>query len=157
MANSKEEEEYRMFFQILIDDIRFSKKQQWNTIYLTLVAIGAIWGVCLAIESKGYCLAQPLPIVYVNPKWFLTLICIIVAGIGIMYIGRYCWDIQRYRYISICIRRTKFSNGIRNILKKDPHWYTLKESKFIKFLKFLKFLRLLEFLESKLRWKKDHI
>jgi hypothetical protein len=157
MANSREQEEYRMYFQILIDDIRFSKKQQWKTIYLTLVAIGAILGIFLAVESKANFLCQHLPIVYITPKSFLTIICIIVAGVGIMYIGRYCWDIQRYRYLSMRILRTKFSKGLRNILNKDPDWYTLNKSKFIKFLRFLKFFRVLGFLKSKLRWKKDYI
>ena len=138
MANSKEEEEYRMYFQVLIDDIRYSKKQQWNTIYLTLIAIGAILGVFFAVVSKENFLFQCLPIVKITPRWFLTVICIFIAGLGIMYIGRYYRDIGRYRYKTRCILREKFCEYTKNIAdedekpdaKKDPKWYKQQRREF---------------------------
>lgn len=152
MANSKEEansnkEEDRMYFQVLIDDIRYSKQQQWNTIYLALVAIGAILGIFLAVESKVNFLCQPLPIVKITPRWFLTVICSFIAGLGIMYIGRYYRDIGNYRYKSRRILREKFSEYTRNIAredpdaKKDPEWYKQQRREF--WLFFIPFLILI--------------
>ena len=140
MANSKDEEEYRMYFQVLIDDIRFSKKQQWNTIYQTLVAIGAILGVFLAVESKANFLCQSLPIVKITPRCFLTIICVLIAALGIIYIGRFCVDIQRYRYKSRLIFREKFSDDMWDIAKedpdakKDPEWYKQQQCEFLWFV-----------------------
>jgi hypothetical protein len=132
MANSKEEEECRMYFQILMDDIRYSKQQQWNTIYLTLIAIGAILGVFLTVESKGYCFAQPLPILKISLRSFLIGICIFILGLGIAYIWRYYVDIERYRYKSRLILTNRFSDDTETIAEKEPEWF---ESKWYKFLR----------------------
>lgn len=135
MPNSKEEEEYRMFFQILIDDIRYSKQQQWNTIYLTLIAIGAILGVFLAIQEKANCLSQSPSF-----RYFLIGVCVVISSSGILYIKKYYGDIGRYRYKSRLIFREKFSDRMWDIAKegpdakKDPEWYSQQRCEFLWFV-----------------------
>jgi hypothetical protein len=86
---TKKNEDLRLFYQIVIDDIRYSKQQQWNTIYLTLLAIAATISLFLGIETKpGF--SQSL-------KWFLIIVCIFIALMGIIFIGIYQGSMAKYR------------------------------------------------------------
>ena len=90
MANSNKGEELRLLYQDIIDNIRYSKQQQWNTVYLTLVAIGAILALVLGLYSK--------PFLYECLLLWLSIICYIIAGLGIYFIVNYQIDIAKYRY-----------------------------------------------------------
>lgn len=86
----KDKETIRVFFQVKIEDIRYSKQQQWNTIYYTLITIGGIIGLVLSLKST-----QVLTQCFRNS---LMLLCSIISLLGIVYIGIYQWAMAKYRF-----------------------------------------------------------
>jgi len=111
MSNSKEDEELRLLYQTRIDDIRYSKQQQWNTVYLALIAIGGILALLLGLPLQQV-LSQKLTI-------FLTAICIIVCLAGIGFIGVYQYSIARYRFVIEQITQT-FTSKTKEVYGKEP-------------------------------------
>lgn len=95
-----DDEDLRLFYQIVIDDIRYSKQQQWHSIYLTLLAIVATVSLFLRI--------QPNPSFSQTLRGLLIVVCIGVSLLGIIFIGIYHSSIAKYR----CKKE--------NILKKLP-------------------------------------
>jgi hypothetical protein len=76
-------------YKTLIDDIRYTKQQQWNTIYLTLIALAGIITLWFASEQT----------LYQNfLKWFLIITSFVITLLGIFYIRRYHHDLTKYRY-----------------------------------------------------------
>jgi len=130
MANSNKDEELRLLYQVSIDDIRFSKQQQWNTIYLTLIAIGAILALFLGLESnpvlkKVLCqrfLPDFLPWKNINIslRGFLAYSCIIIAGLGIFYICQYQKDLAAYRFNKRLLMANFTSKKAKRIVRKEP-------------------------------------
>lgn len=128
MANSNEDEEFRLLFQVFIDDIRYSKEQQWKIIYLTLVAIGAILALSLGLNSKQILSEQFLPdflfgnYITISLRAFLAGICGFISFLGIMYIWIYHGDIDRYRCKKELLMKT-FTKKAQKISEKEPKWY----------------------------------
>ena len=120
MPNSKEHEEIRALYQIYIDEIRYTKQQQWNTVYLTLFAIAGILALSLGLQI----LSQSLTI-------FLIAICIVIAVFGIFLIGHYQWSLARYRYKKDRIIGT-FSHRAAEIVHKEPRCRELLDHFFAK-------------------------
>jgi len=94
MSNSNEDENMRLLYQVYIDDIRFSKQQQWNTLYLTLLAISGIIALSIYLPYK-LGLTETTELQHI--KRFLTLICLLVSSLGILFLTNYYFDIKRYR------------------------------------------------------------
>jgi len=49
MSNSKDRETLRLLYGVSINDIRFSKRQQWYVMYLTVIAIAGILSLSLKL------------------------------------------------------------------------------------------------------------
>lgn len=93
MSNSKEDEELRLLFQINIEDLRYCKKQQWYTLYITLLAIGGLITLAVALKPFSACL-----------KEFLLIICSwIVSFIGIAFMIVYYSSIKTFRDLKLKI------------------------------------------------------
>jgi len=118
MAKPNEGELLRLFYQVFIDDIRYSKKQQWNTIYLTLVALGAILALFLALPSKQ-----------ILPQWVLQLFVALIAGLGVGYIGRFHKSMTEYRKEKkqLLDRFSSESKKAKEIAKKEPEGFFGKD------------------------------
>lgn len=90
MSNSNKDqnkdENARVLFQTYIDDIRFSKRQQWYVMYLTLLAIAGI----LSLSLKVLCDHTVL-------GCLLTLLGLVIPVLGLYMIRQYNYDIERYR------------------------------------------------------------
>jgi len=96
----KDKETIKLFFQVKLADIRYSKQQQWNTIYYTLITIGGIIGLIVSLESKGI-LSQCFF------RYSLMLLCTFISVLGIVYIGIYQWAMARYR-----VQKDKFREAL---------------------------------------------
>lgn len=51
----EKEEQFRIMYKIAIEDLKFAKKQQWQTIYVTLSAIGALVYAYTKIDENVSC------------------------------------------------------------------------------------------------------
>ena len=114
MIVSNEGEEFRLLYQTSIDDIRYSKQQQWNVIYLTLIAVGGIIAFCIRLRMEQK-LSQDL-------HYFFVGVSIAIALLGASFIVRYQRDIERYRYTKNQFLIT-FSKKAQEIQRKEPEWY----------------------------------
>ena len=82
MQDSKEYQELRLRFQTYIDDIRYSKQQQWNILYLTLLAVAGVISLKLTQASS---------------PWLLTVFILVISGLGIYFVGAFHWSMTCYR------------------------------------------------------------
>jgi hypothetical protein len=118
---SKKDEELRLLYKISIDDIRYSKQQQWNTIYLTLLAIAATISLFLVLKN-GLFISDSL-------KIFLISICIFIALVGIIFIAIYQSSMAKYRCKKNKLERN-FSDEIKK-LDYDCHFLKYYKKDFI--------------------------
>jgi uncharacterized membrane protein len=88
-------EELRMLFQVSIEDIRYTKRQQWNTIYLTLLAVGSVIALFLNLKSSD--LLSQCSLVASFLVWLLKSLVIIVPLLGIYFMRTYFLDLLKYR------------------------------------------------------------
>ena len=100
--SKKQEEEYRLIYNDLSNNIQFSKKQQWNTIYLTILSFVAIISL-FSLEFE-------------NIKRYLVLASIIIFVFGIYFIGHYQLTKAEYRILKDKIV-DKFSDETKKVIK----------------------------------------
>jgi hypothetical protein len=103
MSNCNENEELRLLFQINIEELRYCKMQQWHTLYVTLLAIGGLISLVLALKSPTFGL-----------KEFLIIICWSVSVIGIVFVFVYYYSIKDFRSTKLKIIN-KFSSETKKI------------------------------------------
>lgn len=116
--NEKEEQVIGILYQDVINSIRYSKKQTWNTIYLTLIAIGAIWALFLSLQSKP----ESRLILTDGFLRHLHIVFYVVAGLGILYIIRYHGSITAYRFDKEDLLK-KLSCKRQESEPKERKWY----------------------------------
>jgi hypothetical protein len=88
-------ENIKLLFQTYVDDIRYSKQQQWNIIYLTLIAISGIIALALSFDDSNS--TQLLSNYFF--RYSLMVFCGFISLLGIFYIGIYQWSMAQYRYL----------------------------------------------------------
>jgi hypothetical protein len=99
LDTEKKDAELRTLLDICIEDIRFFKKQQWNTVYLTLVAFAALVGFVLALSyDYDVTLGHGL-------KMFLTLVNIVIAIFGMYFLQDHSHAIEKARQRKLDIRK----------------------------------------------------
>jgi hypothetical protein len=105
-------DEIRVLFETYIADIRYTKQQQWNTIYLTLIALAAIASLVIAFPR--------LPCLF---RISLTAACPFIGALGICYIWNYHKDLSRYRTIKdYILDEKKFRVTLTEVVKKSECW-----------------------------------
>ncbi len=82
---SEEKATLRLILENKLNDIRYTKQQQWHVLYLTLIAIAGITSLFLGIELN---LCFRISLLIVN---------ILVGIIGGGFIIRYACDLATYR------------------------------------------------------------
>jgi hypothetical protein len=97
----KEAQELRLLFTSCTEALEFSKKQQWHTLYITLVALG---GLLTVAERYDLC---PREYHFV---WWCWTICVI----GLIFMFTYLYSIMKSRGQKLKISE-KFSDEARSI------------------------------------------
>ncbi|MEJ2193021.1 MAG: hypothetical protein P8Y39_11905 [Nitrospirota bacterium] len=115
-------DEVRLLFETHIADIRYTKQQQWKTIYLTLIALAAI--VSLSAFDLPYIL-----------RIYLTAVSPFVGALGICYIYNYHKDLSKYRAIKDHILEKRFRVSIDELFEEfpkgwEPQWKDKKNDLF---------------------------
>jgi len=107
-----------------VEDIRFAKKQQWNTLYLTLIALAGV----LSLFFAGCPSKLPL----FHTCWFrgvLSLVCFSVFVLGIIFLCNYQKDFNKYRgHVEEAIEKLQVADGIKAFLKdkrSNDNWITV--------------------------------
>lgn len=88
LETMQQDEELRLIYDKLISDIEYSKKQIWNTLYLTILSLAGI--ISLHLSNL-----EILPSNSIDNLLILT--SIIIGVVGIVLIGVYHWTIEKYR------------------------------------------------------------
>lgn len=111
MANNEEDKittkEKEILYNDMINAIRYSKRQQWNSIYLTMLSLAGIISLHLSVGKEIPCKCF---------DYLLLIICVIVGVLGIIFISRYYCDIKRYRSIKEEVVK-QFTNEFGALLK----------------------------------------
>jgi len=89
----------KLDYQIAIEDIRFTKKQLWNTVYYSLIANSGIIALVFGLNSNLIAFTIKL-------RWVFTAISIFVTAIGILLLYRYHWSLTEYR-----LKKEEIKNG----------------------------------------------
>ena len=76
----KSEDELNMLYQIVVDDIRFTKRQQWTVPYYCFLLFSALVAY-VSLRSEQFQIPTNLP-----EKWFLILIDWSIAIFGTNYL-----------------------------------------------------------------------
>jgi hypothetical protein len=121
-------DEIRVLFETYIADIRYTKQQQWNTVYLTLVALAAV--VTLNVAFSFPC----------SIRNFLAIVSSFIGALGILYICNYHRDLTKYRTMKNCIYESAFDVTVTELLKEfprkwEPAWEDMiREKDFVYFV-----------------------
>lgn len=86
------EEDQRLFYNIKVDDIRYTKEQQWKTVYFTVIANAAIISLALYLGLHDKCESQ------FNQAILLTIISCFISFVGIIFLWNYQFRLEEYRF-----------------------------------------------------------
>jgi len=124
--NSDDERDFKALLswvQSSAEDIRFAKKQQWNTLYLTLIALAGVLSLFFAGSGSNLPLFQAC--------WFrsvLSLVCLFVLLLGIIFLLNYQKDINKYRrHAEEALESLDVSEKIKRFLigkRSSDQWIT---------------------------------
>jgi hypothetical protein len=104
------------YYQILIDDIKYAKQQQWRLAYYALLLFAAV------VALSGYLDSKP------SSTITLFIVKFFLAVSGTYYLRKFQRDIRRYRTNVSTIRNKYFPPDLRDIAQyepadKDPYYY----------------------------------
>jgi hypothetical protein len=120
---SKKEDEILMIYQVTVDDIRYSKTQQWLILFYSLLLIAGVFSLISTIYGSFSC-------ILITHKIFFTVILALIPIIaGLIYYNYIC-DQNKYRKRIRKVRNT-FEEESKNILGELPKKYG-KSSYFLK-------------------------
>ncbi|HUU49670.1 MAG TPA: hypothetical protein VMW81_01770 [Nitrospinota bacterium] len=102
------EEDQRLFYNIKVDDIRYTKEQQWKTVYFTVIANAAIISLALYLGLHDKCESQ------FSQAILLTLISCFISCIGIIFLWNYQFRLEEYR-----ARKENLEDELKNRLNVD--------------------------------------
>ncbi len=95
------------YYQILIDDVKYTKNRQWQISYYTMILLAAaIIGLSTALNQK------PIQII-------LFIISGLLAAVGTYILVRFQKDLRRYRE-NITKVRLRFPGGLKEIASYKP-------------------------------------
>ena len=132
--NKETPQDFRMRYQVAIDDIKYIKTRQWSVTYYLLLLYAALIGFYRLDNSNGAdsaCVARVLAFMAVS-----------VALLGTYYLLDFQWNLSKYRkVIRYIIETKKLSDGFsahENEKDWDEHTSLLKDPVFpISFLAIL--------------------
>jgi hypothetical protein len=95
------------YYQLLIEDVRYAKSQQWRLCYYILLLLGAVFGLSRVFGQKS-------EIIIV-----LFIISVILAIAGTHFLLKFQRDLKRYRE-NIKNVRDKFPEDLQKIVRYKP-------------------------------------
>lgn len=102
MCDDKKNEEMRLLYQIYAEDLRHTKKQQWQVIYYGLLVQAAIVSFYNMIWPDS------------NIKVALSIISGFAGLLSVLFIVKYNCDLEKYREKKVKVRET-FEKDVRDI------------------------------------------
>lgn len=90
----------KMHYQIMIENIRFTKQQIWNTVYYALLANGGLIALIFGINKSKIVFSY-------TSRWIFTGISISIFVIGGILLFKHHWSLTKYRLIKDAIDEDK--------------------------------------------------
>ena len=123
MENEEFREDFRMWYQITIDDIKFLKRQQWQTTYYVLLLQGALVGFFKLVTDNGDA-SFGLRFILINISWA-------ISAIGLYNLLKFQESAQEYRTRLLRLVKPGLSERFQKALEKDVD----NEEKYLSFFK----------------------
>jgi hypothetical protein len=95
------------YYQILIDDVKYAKSQQWQVSYYVMILLAAIIGLSKVLPQK------------IAVKIVLFIAAFLLATIGTYILLRFQKDLRRYRE-NIAKIRNVFPDDLKEIATYKP-------------------------------------
>ena len=106
-SNSTGLSDWLAYYQILIDDVKYAKGQQWHVSYYILILLSAAIGLSKILSIK--------PVTQI----VLFVFSCILATVGTLILSRFQKDLRRYRE-NISKVRSKFPEDLHDIANYEP-------------------------------------